>query len=80
MTSQDSEEIAGLLHTLMHTHAGTCFMHESFNANAPEDFTRSWFAWANSLFGEFIYRLYEKGTMDQVLTLALEMASGADRT
>jgi len=73
MTSQDPREIAGLLHTLMHTHAETFFMHESFDANNPEDFTRVWFAWANSLFGEFIYRLYEQGILDQVLTLALEM-------
>lgn len=72
MTSDDPEEIAGLLHTLMHTHAGTFFMHESFHADDPEDFTRSWFAWANSLFGEFIYRLYEKGILDRVIDLALE--------
>jgi len=73
MTSRNPEEIAGLLHTLMHTHADTFFMHESFHADNPEDFTRSWFAWANSLFGEFIYRLYEQGILDQVLALALDM-------
>ena len=79
MTSENPEEIARLLDALMHTHAGTYFMHESFHADAPEDFTRSWFAWANSLFGEFIYRLYEKGILDQVLDLALEMLPDAEK-
>lgn len=50
-------------------------MHESFHASAPEDFARSWFARANSLFGAFIYRLYEKGILDQVLDLALALLS-----
>jgi uncharacterized protein len=29
-------------------------MHESFDPDHPDTFTRSWFAWANSLFAEFI--------------------------
>ena len=32
-------------------------MHESFDANDAADFTRPWFAWANSLFGELVIRL-----------------------
>jgi len=67
MTSTDTGEIAEIVHTLMNTHAGTGFMHESFDPNAPEQFTRSWFAWANSMFGELIYRLYEDGRLAQVL-------------
>jgi meiotically up-regulated gene 157 (Mug157) protein len=29
-------------------------MHESFNPNKPAQFTRPWFAWANSLFAELV--------------------------
>lgn len=54
-------------------HAGTGFMHESFDPNAPEQFTRSWFAWANSMFGELIYRLYENGTLQTVLCKAASL-------
>jgi uncharacterized protein len=32
-------------------------MHESFNKDNPEKFTRSWFAWANTIFGELILKI-----------------------
>lgn len=67
MTTDDNAEAARLLDTLMHTHAGCECMHESFDPDAPEKFTREWFAWANSMFGEMIYRLYEEGRLDDVL-------------
>lgn len=38
------------------THANTGFMHESFHKDAPEDFSRKWFAWANTLFGELVIK------------------------
>jgi meiotically up-regulated gene 157 (Mug157) protein len=53
-TSDDQEEIAQCIHTLQNTHGGTGFMHESFHKDDPENFTRKWFAWANTLFGELI--------------------------
>lgn len=71
MTSTDIHEIAGLLKMLMQTHGNTFFMHESFDPNAPEQFTREWFAWANSMFGELIYRLYEAGILTQVIREAM---------
>ncbi len=69
MTSADDAEAAEILRMLMTTHAGTGFMHESFDPNAPEKFTRPWFAWANSMFGEMLYRLYEEGRLAEVIRL-----------
>jgi meiotically up-regulated gene 157 (Mug157) protein len=42
---------------LMDTDANTGFIHESFHKDNPENFTRSCFAWQNSLFGELIIKL-----------------------
>ena len=67
MTTDDNAEVARLLDTLMHTHAGCECMHESFDPDAPERFTREWFAWANSMFGELIFRLHEENRLDDVL-------------
>ncbi|MCB0556453.1 MAG: glycoside hydrolase family 125 protein [Phaeodactylibacter sp.] len=60
MTSTVDEEILHCLQMLKSTHAGTGFMHEAFDMDNPEDFTRKWFAWANTLFGELIVKLYEE--------------------
>jgi meiotically up-regulated gene 157 (Mug157) protein len=57
MTSEDDAEIRQCLRWLKSTHAGTGFMHESFDKNDPSRFSRSWFAWANGLFGELILDL-----------------------
>jgi meiotically up-regulated gene 157 (Mug157) protein len=57
MTSTDETEISYLLSILRNTTAGTGFMHESFNVNNPSDYTRSWFAWANTVFGDLILYL-----------------------
>lgn len=60
LTSTSDAEIATVLETLKRTHAGTRFMHESFHKDDPADFTRAWFAWANTLFGELILTLLEE--------------------
>jgi meiotically up-regulated gene 157 (Mug157) protein len=60
MTSNDDREIVTCLSTLKRTHAGTGFMHESFDPNDPRKFTRSWFAWANTIFGELILKIYNE--------------------
>lgn len=57
LTSTDETEISACLTTLVRTHAGTGFMHESFNKDDPSKFTRAWFAWANALFGEFVLKV-----------------------
>jgi len=58
ITSSDKAEIAKCLKWLKTTHAGTGFMHESFNKDNAADFTRKWFAWANTLFGELIIKVH----------------------
>lgn len=57
MTSENKNEIRQCLKMLKHTHAGTGFMHEAFHKDDPKDFNRSWFAWANTLFGELIIKI-----------------------
>jgi len=60
MTSTDETEIKTCLEMLIKTHAGTGFMHETFHKDKPEKFSRSWFAWANTLFGELILKIYKE--------------------
>jgi meiotically up-regulated gene 157 (Mug157) protein len=60
MTSNDEAEIRQCLRWLKTTHAGTGFVHESFEKDDPAKFTRAWFAWANTLFGELIVKLSEE--------------------
>jgi meiotically up-regulated gene 157 (Mug157) protein len=57
LTSTDDAEITNCLRWLRDTTAGTGFMHESFDQDDARKFTRPWFAWANSLFGELIAKL-----------------------
>jgi len=60
LTSKTDAEIKSCLELLQKSHAGTGFMHESFNMNDPKDFTRSWFAWSNTIFGEFLWKVYKE--------------------
>ena len=59
LTSTDKAEIIKCLKWLKNTHASTGFMHESFNKDDATDFTRKWFAWANTLFGELIIKTHK---------------------
>jgi meiotically up-regulated gene 157 (Mug157) protein len=63
MTSLDEHEIGYCVKTLRDTDGGTGFMHESFHKDNPGKFTRSWFAWANTLFGELILKLISEGNI-----------------
>ncbi len=60
LTSTNDKEISSCLKSLINTNAGTGFIHESFEKDDPKKFTRKWFAWANTLFGELIIRLYNE--------------------
>ena len=57
LTSNDREEILKVLDMISKTHAGTNFMHEGFDASNPENYTREWFAWANTLFAQMLEKL-----------------------
>lgn len=59
MGPRSGAEIRRMLEMLQASAVGTGFMHESYNRNDVKNFTRPWFAWANSLFGELIVQLAE---------------------
>ncbi|MCQ2139156.1 MAG: GH92 family glycosyl hydrolase [Bacteroidales bacterium] len=63
-TSQDDAEIETCIMQLMTTDAGTGFMHEAFNVDNPSHYTREWFAWQNTLFGELILKLIDDGKLE----------------
>lgn len=57
LTSDDDNEITHCVKMLIASNAGTGFMHESFHKDDASKFSRKWFAWANTLFGEMILHL-----------------------
>ena len=70
MTSNDDKEIRSCLKTLKETHDGTYFIHEAVDANNPSNYSRPWFGWANSFFGEMIVDLM--GRKPEILKSQLE--------
>jgi hypothetical protein len=57
LTSNSPEEIGRMLQLLKSGSAGTGFIHESYEGDNAREYTRAWFAWANTLFGELIGRV-----------------------
>ena len=64
MTSNSDEEIKHCITMLRNTDADTGFMHESFNKDNPAKFSREWFAWVNTLFGELVMKLEKENKLD----------------
>ncbi|MFC1751572.1 glycoside hydrolase family 125 protein [Patescibacteria group bacterium] len=60
LTSSNENEITSCLRILKKTHAGTYFMHESVNVDNPKKYTRPWFGWVNSMFGELILKIMDE--------------------
>lgn len=60
LTSTDDEEIKTCIQMLQKSHADTGFMHESFHKDNPKQFTRAWFPWANTIFGELLWNTYQE--------------------
>jgi len=60
LTSESETEVRECLSMLKKSHAATGFMHETFWKDDATDFTRPWFAWANTLFGELILHVADR--------------------
>lgn len=60
LTSDNADELRFCLEQLRNTDGNTGFMHEAFHVEDHTNFTRSWFAWANTLFGELVVKIYKE--------------------
>lgn len=56
-TATSDTEIEQAVDLLVNSSACTGLMHESFESGSVFSFTRPWFAWANSFFGELILKI-----------------------
>ena len=63
LTSTSREEKRALLDMITATDAGTGYLHEGFDVDHPENYTRDWFPWPNSLFAEFVEKCVEEGIL-----------------
>lgn len=59
-TTSDQNEIKECIKMLKASHGGTGFMHEGFHKDDAKNYTRDWFAWTNTLFGELLWDTYKK--------------------
>jgi meiotically up-regulated gene 157 (Mug157) protein len=60
LSATEDAEIKKCLDYLQKNHAGTGFIHEAFHKDDATKFTRSWFAWANTIFGELVLKTYHE--------------------
>jgi len=74
-TTNDENEIRDSLNLLKSSSVGTGFMHESFWRNNATDYTRPWFAWANTMFGNLIVTL-SKTHPDLIFNTSSSIAPG----
>lgn len=59
MTTSDKKEKERILNLLTATDAGTHMMHEGFDVNDPNQYTREWFSWANMMFCELVMDYFD---------------------
>ncbi|MGM0216262.1 glycoside hydrolase family 125 protein [Enterococcus sp. AZ109] len=59
MTTPDKQEKERILNLLVATDAGTHLMHEGFDVNDPNQYTREWFSWANMMFCELVMDYFD---------------------
>lgn len=60
LTADNDAETRACIQSLQKTHANTGFMHEAFHKDDAQKFSRPWFAWANTLFGELLYKTFKR--------------------
>ena len=60
ITSDNEKEIKDCFEMLVNTTNDTGYMHESIDVNDDSVFSRTWFAWANSLFSYFVLKHMDK--------------------
>ena len=63
-TNTDDKEILECMQMLVDTDAGTGFIHESFHKDDATNYSRPWFAWQNTLFGELVLKLIDDGKLE----------------
>lgn len=56
LTTDDGDRINRIVEILKSSDAGTGYVHEGIDCNDAETYTRSWFAWANSLFSYMVLK------------------------
>ncbi len=61
LTSSDREERRRCFETLVNTDADSLVMHEGFHCDDPNEFTRPWFCWANTLFALAVREMKAEG-------------------
>ncbi|MFT4200073.1 glycoside hydrolase family 125 protein [Gordonia sp. (in: high G+C Gram-positive bacteria)] len=66
LTTPDVDESLALLRTVARTTAGTGRVHESFHVDDDRRFTRDWFSWADSMYGELALHVCGAGGVDTV--------------
>ena len=59
MTTEDKREKERILDLLVATDAGTHLMHEGFDVDNPQNYTREWFSWANMMFCELVMDYFD---------------------
>jgi len=57
--AKSQEELREVFEMLQRTDADTNYMHEAFDVNNPNKFSRKWFAWSNSLFAELVIKHFQ---------------------
>lgn len=60
LTAASKEEAKEMIKMIVNTDGDTLFTHEGVHKDHPEQFTRPWFAWSNSLFASLVYEVYLK--------------------